>query len=43
MAADVVGLYPSIPHSEGLDILIKQYENYPNKKVSREDIVVGPP
>ena len=22
-----VGLYPSIPHSEGLDILKKQYEN----------------
>ena len=32
VAADVVGLYPSIPHSEGLDILKKQYENYPNKK-----------
>ena len=39
MTADVVGLYPSIPHSEGLDILKKQYENYPNKKVSTEDIV----
>ena len=39
MTADVVGLYSSIPHSEGLDILKKQYENYPNKKVSTEDIV----
>ena len=39
VTADVVGLYPSIPHSEGLDILKKQYENYPNKKVSTEDIV----
>ena len=39
MTADVVGLYPSIPRSEGLDILKKQYENYPNKKVSTEDIV----
>ena len=38
VTADVVGLYPSIPHSEGLDILKKQYENYPNKKVSTEDI-----
>ena len=38
MTADVVGLYPSIPHSEGLDILKKQYENYPHKKVSTEDI-----
>ena len=39
MTADVVGLYPSIPRSEGLDILKKQYENYPNKKESTEDIV----
>ena len=28
VTADVVGLYPSIPHSEGLDILKKQYVNY---------------
>ena len=35
----VVGLYPSIPHSEGLGILKKHYENYSNKKVSTEDIV----
>ena len=39
MTANVVGLYPSSPHSEGLDILKKQYENYRNKKVSTEDIV----
>ena len=39
VTADVVGLYPSILSSEGLDILKKQYENYPNKKVSIEDIV----
>ena len=39
MTAGVAGLYPGIPHSEGLDILKKQYENYPNnKKVSTEDI-----
>ena len=38
MTADVVGLYPSIPHSEGLEILKKQYENDPIKKVSAEDI-----
>ena len=38
MTADVVGLYPSIPHGEALDILKKQYENYPNKKVSTEDM-----
>ena len=35
---DVVGLYPNIPHSEGLDILEKQYENNPNKEVSTEHI-----
>ena len=34
----VVGLYPSIPNSEGLDILKKQYEEYPNKKLSTEDV-----
>ena len=33
VAVDVIGLYPSIPHSEGLDILNKRYEKYPNKKV----------
>ena len=38
MTADVVELYPSIPHSESLDILKKQYKNYPHKKVSIEDI-----
>ena len=38
VTADVTGLYPSIPHSEGLEILKKQYENYSNKKVSTEDI-----
>ena len=36
--AYVVGLYPSIPNSEGLDILKKQYKNYANKKLSTEDI-----
>ena len=35
--SDFVGLYPDTPHSEGLNILKKQYENYPNK-VSTEDI-----
>ena len=38
MTADVVGLYPSLTHSEGLDIVKKQCENYSNKKVSTEDI-----
>ena len=39
VTADAVRFYLSIPHIEGLDILKKQYENYPNKKVSTEDIV----
>ena len=38
MIADVVGLYPSIPHSQGLNILKKQYEKYSNKKVSTDNI-----
>ena len=38
VTVDVLGLYPSIPHSEGLDIFKKHYEKYPNKKVSAEDI-----
>ena len=37
VTADVVGLNPSIPHSEGLNILKKQYETYPDKEVSTED------
>ena len=32
VTADDVGFYTSIPRSEGLDILKKQYEKYPNKK-----------
>ena len=35
----IYSLRSVLPHSEGLDILKKQYENYPNKKVSTEDIV----
>ena len=38
MTADVVGLYSSIPHSEGLGILKKHYEKHPNKKACTEDI-----
>ena len=38
VTVDVVGPYPRIPHREGLGILKKQYENYPSKKVSTEDI-----
>ena len=38
VTADVVGLYPSIPQSEGLNILKKWYETYPNKKIYTEDL-----
>ena len=38
VTAYVVGLYPNMSHREGLEILKTQYENYPNKKVSTEDI-----
>ena len=36
---DVVRLYLSILHSQGLDILRKQYKNSPNKNVYTENIV----
>ena len=38
VTACVVGLYPNMPHGKGLEILKRQYENYPNKNVSTEDI-----
>ena len=28
ITADVVGLYPSIPHNEGLEVLKKQLDNF---------------
>ena len=28
VTADVVGLYPSIPHTEGLEVLCKQHEKF---------------
>ena len=37
--ADVVGLYPSIPHKAGLKALEKALNNRTNKKVSTEDLV----
>ena len=35
--ADVVGLYPSIPHDAGLKALIKALDNRENKKTSIDD------
>ena len=37
--ADVVGLYPSIPHTEGLKVLRKQYGKFLHRKVPTEDFV----
>ena len=39
VTADVVGLYPSIPHEAGLKTLVKTLNNRTNKKVSTEDLV----
>ena len=36
VTADVVGLYPSIPHTEGLEVLRKQYDKFLHKKVPTE-------
>ena len=37
--ADVFGLYLSICHTEGLEVLRKQYEKFLHKKVQTEDII----
>ena len=39
VTADVVGLYPSIPHEAGLKALERTLNNRINKKVSTEDLV----
>ena len=36
---DVVGLYPSIPHDGGLEILRKQYNKFKDKVVPSVDII----
>ena len=36
---DLVGLYPSILHNEGLQVLRKQYDKFLQKKVPTEDII----
>ena len=41
ITTNVVGLYPNIPRSENLGVLKKQYENFPSKKVSKENIKIG--
>ena len=39
VTADVAGLYPSIPHDEGLEVLRKQLNALNNKSISTEDLV----
>ena len=39
ITADVVGLYPSIPHNEGLEVLKKQLDNFYEKSIPTEDLV----
>ena len=39
VTANVVGLYPSIPHTEGLGVLRKQYDKFLHERVPTEDIM----
>ena len=39
VTADIVGLYPSIPHDEGLRVLRNQYVKFIDKTVPTEDII----
>ena len=39
VTTDVVGLYPSIPHDEGLKVLRNQYDKFIDKTFPTEDII----
>ena len=39
VTADIVGLYSSIPHNEGLEVLKKQLDNFYEKSIPTEDLV----
>ena len=39
VTADVVGLYPSIPHDDRLEVLRKQLNAFDNKSIPTEDLV----
>ena len=39
VTVDVVGLYPSIPHQDGLDALSIKLEQREDKKISTEDLL----
>ena len=38
VTADVVELYPSIPHNEGVEVLKKQIDNFYEKSIPNEDL-----
>ena len=39
VTTDLVGLYPSIPHGEGLNVLRKQYDKFIDETVPTEDVI----
>ena len=39
VTADVVGLYLSIPHDKGLEVLSKQFNTFDNRSIPTEDLV----
>ena len=38
ITAVVVGLYPNIPHNEGLEVLKKRIDNFYEKSIPTEDL-----
>ena len=38
VTADVIGLYPNIPHDAGLKAFRKSLDNRENKKISTDDL-----
>ena len=38
ITANVVGLYPNIPHNEGLEVLKKRIDNFYEKSIPTEDL-----
>ena len=39
VTTDVAGLFPSIPHSKGLEVLKKELDNFYKKSIPTEDLV----
>ena len=38
VTSDVFGLYPSIPHDAGPEVIRKALDNWENKKISTDDL-----